>query len=95
MREKVALVKSRFRPEVDEPRIFRFNPADLPSSHSRRVGDNLRDLTALAENVITPRIQNILGVGQETTMYSIIGFILLMGLVTKNAILLVDFINRT
>jgi HAE1 family hydrophobic/amphiphilic exporter-1 len=36
----------------------------------------------------------LLVTGSTINMFSIIGFILLMGLVTKNAILLVDFINR-
>ena len=37
----------------------------------------------------------LLAFGSSLSMFSIIGFILLMGLVTKNAILLVDFINLT
>jgi HAE1 family hydrophobic/amphiphilic exporter-1 len=36
----------------------------------------------------------LLAFGSTMSMFSIIGFILLMGLVTKNAILLVDFINH-
>jgi hydrophobic/amphiphilic exporter-1 (mainly G- bacteria), HAE1 family len=36
----------------------------------------------------------LLAFGSTMSMFSIIGFILLMGLVTKNAILLVDFINQ-
>ena len=37
----------------------------------------------------------LLSFGSTMSMFSIIGFILLMGLVTKNAILLVDFINHS
>ena len=33
--------------------------------------------------------------GTTLNLFSMIGFIMLMGLVTKNAILLVDFANRT
>ena len=68
VREKVALVQSLFRPEVEEPRIYRFNPADLPilALAVRGEASSLRDLTTIAEAVIAPRIQNILGVGQVT-----------------------------
>ncbi|MET0217499.1 MAG: efflux RND transporter permease subunit [Burkholderiales bacterium] len=68
VRDKVALVQSLFRPEVEEPRIYRFNPADLPilALAVRGEASSLRDLTTIAEAVFAPRIQNILGVGQVT-----------------------------
>ena len=44
---------------------------------------------ALAGVLIT-----LLAAGSTLNIFSIIGFVMLMGLVTKNAILLVDFINR-
>ena len=68
VRAKIALVRPRFRAEVEEPRVFRFNPADLPILALAVYGDgtSLRDLTALAGTVIAPRIQNVLGVGQVT-----------------------------
>jgi HAE1 family hydrophobic/amphiphilic exporter-1 len=51
-----------------EPRIFRFDPADLPilALAVRGDGTSPRELTAIAENAIVPRIQNVLGVGKVT-----------------------------
>ena len=39
-------------------------------------------------------VLGLLIAGSTLNMFSIIGFIMLMGLVTKNAILLVDFVNQ-
>jgi hydrophobic/amphiphilic exporter-1 (mainly G- bacteria), HAE1 family len=68
VRDKVALVRPSFRREVEEPRILRLNPEDQPivsvalSSTTR----SLRDLTTLADQVVTKRFESVRGVGQAT-----------------------------
>ncbi|MBO9536989.1 efflux RND transporter permease subunit [Herbaspirillum sp.] len=72
VREKVALVKSAFRKEVDEPRITRFDPADQPifSISVTNAPDakprTLRELTTIADQVIKKRLENVRGVGSVT-----------------------------
>ncbi|MFZ1181415.1 MAG: efflux RND transporter permease subunit [Herbaspirillum sp.] len=73
VREKVALVKSDFRKEVDEPRITRFDPADQPifsisiSSDAANAGTRtLRELTTISDQVIKKRLENVRGVGSVT-----------------------------
>ena len=78
VREKVAVVKAAFRKEVDEPRITRYDPADIPifslsvtddagaaanALHKQR---NMRDLTTIADQVIKKRLENVRGVGSVT-----------------------------
>lgn len=68
VREKVAVVKPRFRDEIEEPGISRFDPADVPiisvavTSSERPI----RELTTLADQVIKKRLENVPGVGQVT-----------------------------
>ncbi|WP_034299550.1 efflux RND transporter permease subunit [Herbaspirillum sp. RV1423] len=78
VREKVALVKSAFRKEVDEPRITRFDPADQPifsisvtndpnASHASNIRPRtLRELTTISDQVIKKRLENVRGVGSVT-----------------------------
>jgi HAE1 family hydrophobic/amphiphilic exporter-1 len=55
VREKVALVKTTFRKEVDEPRVTRYDPADQPifsisvSNDASAKQRNMRELTTIAE----------------------------------------------
>src|SRR5450830_260911 len=75
VREKVALVTSGFRKEVDQPRITRFDPADQPI-FSISVTDaadapnakprSLRELTTISDQVIKKRLENVRGVGSVT-----------------------------
>lgn len=66
VREKVAGIRAKFRREVKEPKISRFDPADRPvvsfavTSNGQR---SLRELTTLADQVIKQRLENVLGVG--------------------------------
>ncbi|MFP5461471.1 MAG: efflux RND transporter permease subunit [Gammaproteobacteria bacterium] len=68
VREKVALVKPLFRPEVKEPLITRYNPDDAPviSVAVRSDQRSPRELTTLAEQVIKRRLENARGVGRVT-----------------------------
>lgn len=68
VREKIALIRSGFRPEIKEPKVSRFNPDDFPiaSVAVTAPGRGLRELTSIADQVIKKRIENVAGVGQAT-----------------------------
>ena len=68
VREKIALVKTAFRREVEEPRVMRYDPSDRAvmaisvttnDSHPR----DLRELTRIADQVVKKRLENVAGVG--------------------------------
>jgi HAE1 family hydrophobic/amphiphilic exporter-1 len=72
VREKVALVKTIFRKEVEEPRVTRYDPADRPVfsvSVTNAPGApqrSLRELTTIADQVVKKRLENVRGVGSVT-----------------------------
>ncbi len=72
VREKVALVKSAFRREVEEPRVTRYDPADRPIfsvSITNQPGvqqRSMRELTTIADQVVKKRLENVRGVGSVT-----------------------------
>ena len=68
VREKIALIRPTFRDEIQEPKVSRFNPDDFPivSVAVTSNGRSLRELTALADQVIKKRLENVAGVGQAT-----------------------------
>jgi HAE1 family hydrophobic/amphiphilic exporter-1 len=68
VREKVAGVKARFRREVDEPVISRFNPDEQPVAAVavRSSKRGLRELTTLADQVVVKRLESARGVGRVT-----------------------------
>ena len=72
VREKVALIKSAFRKEVEEPRVTRYDPADRPVFSVAVTNDasaqprSLRDLTTIADQVVKKRLENVRGVGSVT-----------------------------
>ena len=68
VREKVAGVKARFRREVDEPVISRFNPDEQPvvAVAVRSSARGLRELTTLADQVVVKRLESARGVGRVT-----------------------------
>jgi HAE1 family hydrophobic/amphiphilic exporter-1 len=68
VREKVALIRPTFRDEIKEPKVSRFNPDDFPIVSVAVVSgaQGLRELTALADQVVKKRLENIAGVGQAT-----------------------------
>ncbi|MFN8909443.1 MAG: efflux RND transporter permease subunit, partial [Betaproteobacteria bacterium] len=68
VREKVAGVKARFRREVNEPVISRFNPDEQPvvAVAVRSSKRGLRELTTLADQVVVKRLESARGVGRVT-----------------------------
>ncbi len=72
VREKVALIKTTFRKEVEEPRVTRFDPADQPIFSVSVTNDatlqqrSFRDLTTIADQVVKKRLENVRGVGAVT-----------------------------
>jgi HAE1 family hydrophobic/amphiphilic exporter-1 len=68
VREKVALIRAAFRPEVKEPTVSRVNPDDNPviSLALRSPQRSARELTMMAEQIVKRRIENAKGVGRVT-----------------------------
>jgi len=68
VREKVAAVRGVFRKEVDEPVITRFNPEEFPiiSLAIRSPKRSVRELTTLADQVVSKRVETARGVGRVT-----------------------------
>jgi HAE1 family hydrophobic/amphiphilic exporter-1 len=68
VREKIALIRASFRPEVKEPTVSRINPDDNPviSLALRSPTRSARELTTLAEQVVKRRVENARGVGRVT-----------------------------
>lgn len=68
VRDRVAIVEAGFADEIDSPQITRFNPDDAPilslavSSTTR----SLQEVTTVADQVITERLNVIAGVGQTS-----------------------------
>jgi hydrophobic/amphiphilic exporter-1 (mainly G- bacteria), HAE1 family len=77
VREKVAMVKTVFRKEVKEPRVMRYDPADRPiiaisvTNDSRIKQRDMRELTAIADQVIKKRLENVRGVGSVSLVGSV------------------------
>ncbi|MES2831449.1 MAG: efflux RND transporter permease subunit [Pseudomonadota bacterium] len=69
VREKVALIRATFRKEVEEPRVIRFDPSDVPVfsiSVANEPGArqrSLRELTTIADQLVKKRLENVRGVG--------------------------------
>ncbi len=72
VREKIALVKSKFRKEVKEPRVSRYDPADKPVFSVSVTNDDkiqkrdFRELTTIADQLVKKRLENVRGVGSVT-----------------------------
>lgn len=66
VRDKVAAIKTRFRDEVREPLIERYRPDESPVFSLAFRADNLspRELSALVQQQVVRRLQNIPGVGR-------------------------------
>jgi len=67
VRDKIAAVKVRFRPEVKEPLVERFRPDEAPVFSLAFVADNSLSVKALSTHVtqeVVRRLQNIPGVGR-------------------------------
>lgn len=72
VREKVALIKSKFRKEVKEPRVSRYDPADKPvfsvsvTNDDKIMQRDFRELTTIADQLVKKRLENVRGVGSVT-----------------------------
>lgn len=70
VRDKMGAVQAQFPDAVKDPLLFKFDPAELPvisfavSSETM----SLRDLTALTEDVIQPRMSSVQGVGRASVV---------------------------
>ncbi|MFZ6750880.1 efflux RND transporter permease subunit [Undibacterium sp. Ren11W] len=72
VREKVALIKSKFRKEVKEPRVSRYDPADKPIFSVSVTNDDkikqrdFREMSTIADQLVKKRLENVRGVGSVT-----------------------------
>ncbi|MFZ5756044.1 MAG: efflux RND transporter permease subunit [Pseudomonadota bacterium] len=66
VRDKIAVVKTKFRDEVDEPVIERWNPGAVPVLSVAFTSDTLppRELTTFIDQRVVKRVQVIQGVGK-------------------------------
>ena len=70
VRDRLATLAGSFPDNADDPMILRFDPSELPVVSMAVSSDTLsaRDLTALTEDVIVPRMSTISGVGRATVL---------------------------
>ncbi|GGE41622.1 nodulation protein NolG [Agaricicola taiwanensis] len=68
VRDRVSRLEAIFADEVDTPQVTRFNPDDAPILSLALSGETqtLPELTSLADEVITKRLNVVPGVGQTT-----------------------------
>ncbi len=70
VREKVALIRPLLRDEVEEPRVFRFDPQSAPIFNvavlSPDGSKSPQELTTWATQVLQKRLENVRGVGAVT-----------------------------
>lgn len=68
VRDKIALVRPQLRDEVEEPRVLRYDPMELPVFYlavqnapgSQR---SARELTTIADQIVKKRLESVRGVG--------------------------------
>ena len=65
VQSKVARIRRALPPEMEEPIILRFDPNERPimSIAMQSAERPMRELTSLAEQVVSPRLQSVTGVG--------------------------------
>jgi HAE1 family hydrophobic/amphiphilic exporter-1 len=70
VRDRLAGVSAGFPDGADDPTVLRFDPGELPVLSFAVSSESMsaRDLTALTEEVIVPRISSIQGVGRATVV---------------------------
>jgi HAE1 family hydrophobic/amphiphilic exporter-1 len=70
VRDRVSRLEAQFGDEVDTPQVTRFNPDDAPilSLALSAKDKTLPELTSLADEVITKRLNVVPGVGQTTVV---------------------------
>ncbi|WP_378212578.1 efflux RND transporter permease subunit [Aquicoccus sp. G2-2] len=70
VRDKMGTIKAGFPENAKDPLLFKFDPSEQPIISLAVSSDNmsLRDLTALTEDVIEPRLSSIQGVGRASVV---------------------------
>ncbi len=70
VRDRLATISAGFPTNAKDPQILRFDPGELPVMSLAVSADNLsaRDLTSLTEDVISPKLSVIQGVGRATVV---------------------------
>ncbi len=70
VRDKMGALAGRFPENANDPRLFKFDPSELPVVSLAVSSDSmsLRDLTALTDDVIQPRLSSIQGVGRASVV---------------------------
>ncbi len=70
VRDRLGTIQAAFPDNANTPLLFKFDPAELPVVSLAVSSDemSLRDLTALTEDVIQPRISAIQGVGRASVV---------------------------
>ena len=68
VRDKVALIRPDLRDGVKEPRVLRYDPADMPIvtvavSNAPGAALSTRDLTTAADQIVRKRLETVRGVG--------------------------------
>ncbi|WP_372840179.1 efflux RND transporter permease subunit [Phaeovulum sp.] len=70
VRDRLGSIQAVFPDNANDPLLFKFDPAELPVVSLAVSSDimSLRDLTALTEDVIEPRMSSIQGVGRASVV---------------------------
>jgi hydrophobic/amphiphilic exporter-1 (mainly G- bacteria), HAE1 family len=70
VRDRIATIQSGFPDNAADPTILRFDPGELPVMSLAVSGGTLsaRDLTAMTEDIIVPRLSAIQGVGRASVV---------------------------
>jgi HAE1 family hydrophobic/amphiphilic exporter-1 len=70
VRDRMGSIKAKFPESAKDPLLFKFDPSEQPIISLAVSSDDmsLRDLTALTEDVIEPRLSSIQGVGRASVV---------------------------
>lgn len=70
VRDRMGTIEASFPENANDPLLFKFDPAEQPIVSLAVSSDamSLRDLTALTEDVIEPRLSSIQGVGRASVV---------------------------
>ncbi|TMS59032.1 efflux RND transporter permease subunit [Imbroritus primus] len=72
VRDKIALIRPQFRDEVEEPRVLRYDPTELPIFYlsvqnapgmDPSMQRSARELTTIADQIVKKRLEAVRGVG--------------------------------
>ncbi len=70
VRDRIATISAAFPDNAEDPTILRFDPAELPVLSLAVSGSTMsaRDMTAMTEDIIVPRLSAIQGVGRASVV---------------------------